>query len=50
MKKSDQQQLLTQHIHNRVDVKEVNQVAHNGRVVWFRITSERAGTPSSCPW
>ncbi|MEM3556715.1 MAG: hypothetical protein QW839_02310 [Conexivisphaerales archaeon] len=49
MKKSDQQQLLTQHIHNRVDVKEVNQVAHNGRMIGFRITSERAGTPSSCP-
>ncbi|MEM0145459.1 MAG: hypothetical protein QXH39_01665 [Conexivisphaerales archaeon] len=39
MTRSDQQQLLTRHIHNRVDVKELNQAAHNGRVVWFRITS-----------
>ncbi|MEM3261793.1 MAG: hypothetical protein QXW72_05365 [Conexivisphaerales archaeon] len=39
MTRSDQQQLLTRHIHNRVDVEELNQVAHNGRMIGFRITS-----------
>ncbi|MEM0146586.1 MAG: hypothetical protein QXH66_06370 [Conexivisphaerales archaeon] len=29
---------------------EVHQATHNGRMIGFRVTSERAGTPSSCPW
>ncbi|MEM4062520.1 MAG: hypothetical protein QW428_00950 [Conexivisphaerales archaeon] len=38
MTRRDQQQLLTRHIHHKADV-EVHQAVHNGRVVWFRITS-----------
>ncbi|MEM3196498.1 MAG: hypothetical protein QXK57_03780 [Conexivisphaerales archaeon] len=43
MTRRGQQQLLTRHIHNRADVEEAHQAAHNGRMIGFRITSERIG-------
>ncbi len=48
--------MLTQHIHHkeghlyRADVeKEVHQAAHNGRMIGFRVTSERTGDTKFMP-